>query len=48
MCNHATSKWEVIGAVHAPTPSPCGDKPPGMSDDAVCDANSGEWKEIVQ
>ena len=48
MCNHASGKWEMIGAVHAPKKSECGAKPPGMSDEAVCDSSTKEWKEIVQ
>ena len=47
MCNRMTQRWEIVGAVHAPTPSPCGEKPAGMSASAICDANTGTYKEIV-
>lgn len=47
LCNYETGKWEMIGAVHPPLASPCGDRPEGTTKDAICDADSGAWVEVA-
>ncbi|MCP4569866.1 MAG: hypothetical protein GY841_19985 [FCB group bacterium] len=44
-CNWESGAWEPIGAVHPPHMPLCGAKPEGMGKRAVCDAETGKWRE---
>ena len=46
-CNHLSAKWEPVGPVHPPQLPICGPLPDFMSEEAVCDSETGEWRDLI-
>ena len=46
-CNYETEKWEQVSAVYPPSMTVCGTRPEGMSENAVCDSETGKWNDLI-
>jgi len=47
VCNTETNEWNPIGAVHSTDDPICGALPDDMPETAVCDAETGQWQELI-
>ena len=45
VCNEDSGEWEPVGVVHSTDDPICGARPDDMSENAICDAETGLWSD---